>query len=74
MQVLSTIFQDFSLFNGRFIDTITKGDINSFKFYEKSKNMLGNIMKNVVNASRAIIAQNNANLSRTFPLFYFKPW
>ena len=27
-------------------------------------------MKNVANVSRAIIAQNNANASRAFPLFF----
>ena len=32
----STIFQDFSLFNTQYLDTISKGDFNSQKFYEKS--------------------------------------
>ena len=48
-----------------------KGDINSWKFYEKSWNMLRNIMKNVVKELRAIEMQNVANVSRDFHIFIF---
>ena len=71
LQIKSTNIKNFSLISKRFFETFTKAEINSWNFYEKIQNMLINIMKNVKNASHAIIARSNANASRAFPLFSF---
>ena len=43
-------------------------------YIEYSRYKLRIITKNIANVSRAIIAQNDWNASRSFPLFHFELW
>ena len=67
----STFFKDFSLFSKRFLDTMTKGNINSWNFYKSwNRNMFHNFRKNAANWTFAFNTHNITNGSRAFPFFF----